>query len=55
MAENYNRGNGVYTYLSTFAIIHCTKDDIIRLAYMCGQTGTYEYLENTSIYALVLK
>lgn len=55
MAENYNRGNGVYTYLSTFAIIHCTKDDIIQLAYMCGQTGTYEYLENTSIYALVLK
>lgn len=55
MAEYYGCGNGNWTYMSTFAIISCAKGDIVKLAYMCGITGTYEYLENTGMYVLVLK
>lgn len=53
--ENYNRGNGSWTFLNCFGILHCAAGDIIKLAYMCGLAGTYEYLEDTSIIALVIK
>lgn len=53
--ENYNRGTGSWTFLNCFGVLDCSANDIIRLAYMCGNGGSREYLESTSIFAVVIK
>lgn len=55
MYESYSTGYNGWTFYNCFGVLNCNAGDIITLAYMCGITGTYEYLDNTSIIGVVLK